>query len=101
MLETAAPRDETATAWDELRAHLDTRARSLSQEVRLYPGPIAACDVQLTHLLEQRSQAIAQAALAAASDPSLLGQLSNGDDPLGRELAKRLTALLAPQRRRA
>jgi hypothetical protein len=41
----------------EFKAYLEHLSRDLSEEVRLYPTPIARCDEQLTKLIEQRKQA--------------------------------------------
>jgi len=43
-----------------LEAVLARRAAALIDEVAHYPTPIARCDEQLTKLIEQRTQAIAQ-----------------------------------------
>jgi hypothetical protein len=43
-----------------LEAVLARRAAALMDEVARYPTPIARCDEQLTKLIEQRTQAVAQ-----------------------------------------
>ena len=44
-------------AWTALRAALEARCRALHEEVRSYPTPIARCDEQLTHVIDQRDMA--------------------------------------------
>ena len=67
---TSAPSAELSTreavfdAWSALRAHLARRAAQLNDEVRRYPTPIARCDEQLPHLLEQRRRAVRHQRLA-------------------------------------
>lgn len=51
-----------------LRKYLERQVQLLNEEVRHYPGPIARCDDQLTGLLEQRTNAIAQLQRLAALD---------------------------------
>lgn len=47
-----------SAAWAHLRACLEDQSAALSAEVRTYPTPIAACDEQLTELIERRSRVI-------------------------------------------
>ena len=42
--------------WDVLRNHLESSKRSILQEIRNYPPPIAACDQQFNYLLEERER---------------------------------------------
>lgn len=50
--------DSVAALCAALGAQLRVRAGVLAQEVRDYPTPIAACDEQLTDLLERRSRVL-------------------------------------------
>ena len=50
-----------------VRAYLERRRDALIEEVRHYPTPIARCDVQLSALLEARTEALALLALDDAS----------------------------------
>jgi hypothetical protein len=53
----ATARAEGAHApWTELEEHLENAKRSILAEIRHYPPPIAACDQQFNHLLEQRDR---------------------------------------------
>jgi hypothetical protein len=52
--------DPLFEAWGDLKRHLESRSRALTEEVRHYPTPIARCDEQLTKLLEQREHAVRQ-----------------------------------------
>ncbi len=45
-----------------LRAELETVRRALATEIHHYPTPIAACDAQFNHLLEQRTLVLAELA---------------------------------------
>lgn len=53
-----AARRRAEAAWSELRDHLEACTRAIREEVRRYPTPIAACDVQLTELIERRARAL-------------------------------------------
>jgi hypothetical protein len=44
--------------WIDLRDHLQRTGESLNLEIRSYPTPIAACDEQLTELLERRAMVL-------------------------------------------
>jgi len=46
--------DRIDDAWTALRSCLEVRSRELSDDVRLYPTPIARCDEQLTKAIEDR-----------------------------------------------
>jgi hypothetical protein len=52
--------DHLSIAWRALCRQLEDRGAQLLHEVSSYPTPIARCDLQLTHLLEQRDQAFAR-----------------------------------------
>jgi len=43
-----------------MNAWLERRIAALSEEIRLYPGPIARCDQQLSALLEERARLMSQ-----------------------------------------
>jgi hypothetical protein len=43
-----------------VRADLERRLEELSRQLRAYPTPIARCDEQLAHLLEERSGLVEQ-----------------------------------------
>src|SRR5438067_148059 len=47
--------DEVAALWSRIRDHLEYERRRIAQEIRAYPTPIAACDAQFNHLLEERA----------------------------------------------
>lgn len=55
-IDPAVPRAEAA--WFGLRAYLEARMQAIGAEVRGYPTPIAACDVQLSELIERRDRAL-------------------------------------------
>lgn len=41
-------------AWQRIRQHLEEEKQRIFQEIRCYPPPIPACDVQFNGLLEER-----------------------------------------------
>jgi len=45
---------------DQVKDQIELRIDGLSREIRDYPTPIARCDEQLTHLLEERAGLISQ-----------------------------------------
>lgn len=55
--------DDYTALRTEAQAALRAARRALAAELRSYPGPIAGCDAQYTHLLAERSRL--QSALAA------------------------------------
>ena len=61
----AAPQTQTESAlieaaWQRIRQHLEAEKQQIFQEIRHYPPPIPACDVQFNGLLAERA-AILQA----------------------------------------
>ena len=65
-----APARGAAADAQAIRAYLQRRRDALIEEVRHYPTPIARCDVQLSGLLEARTQALALLALDDAALPA-------------------------------
>jgi hypothetical protein len=60
----ATSRDETnrptepalaASVWDRIKAHLLDERHRIAEEIKNYPRPIPACDLQFNHLLERRA----------------------------------------------
>lgn len=43
-----------ASTWQEIKEYLEDKRRQIFDEIKNYPPPIAACDQQFNHLLEQR-----------------------------------------------
>ena len=43
-----------------MRRDLERRLEQLSAQIRHYPTPIARCDEQLAHLIEQRARVLEQ-----------------------------------------
>ena len=60
--------------WAELKDHLERARRSVLEEIRNYPPPIAACDQQFNHLLEQRERISAELGRLAAAREASAGQ---------------------------
>ncbi len=59
----------TDSDWDALRTRLVHLQEAVAAEIRAYPAPIPACDVQYDHLLERRAAlAEARARLDAARE---------------------------------
>ncbi len=44
------------SAWEAARARLQADKKRIDEEIRTYPRPIAACDVQFNYLLEERAR---------------------------------------------
>jgi hypothetical protein len=40
----------------EARPHLEVELKRIKEEIAGYPGPIAGCDAQFNHLLEERQR---------------------------------------------
>ena len=60
FLETGMPtikqRDIIQSAWDKIRAQLETERVRIYEVIVNYPPPIAACDQQFNYLLEERTR---------------------------------------------
>jgi hypothetical protein len=41
--------------WQRIRDHLESERQRIHEEIKEYPRPIPACDVQFNFLLEQRA----------------------------------------------
>ena len=46
---------DDAAAWGKLEALLEERRAAAEKAIREYPTPIAGCDAQFNHLLDQRA----------------------------------------------
>lgn len=44
------------TAWDRVKACLESERERLRAEIRAYPTPIPRCDAQFNHLIERRER---------------------------------------------
>ena len=59
-LETGMPTisrmDIIQSAWDKIRAQLETEKVRIYEAIGNYPPPIAACDQQFNYLLEERTR---------------------------------------------
>ena len=80
-----APARGAAADAQAIRAYLQRRRDALNEKERHYPTPIARCDVQLSGLLEARTQALALLALDDAALPAALAasrhRLNDPDAP--------------------
>ena len=47
--------DFVKSIWGRLRVHLESKKDRIYQEIKSYPTPIAGCDDQFNHLLEQQT----------------------------------------------
>jgi hypothetical protein len=66
-------------AWIQLQDHLEEVKSSILAEIRHYPPPIAGCDQQFNHLLEQRSRiarALGRVASIRQGDPATEADLA-------------------------
>jgi hypothetical protein len=41
--------------WKQIEAHLEAERQRIYDEIKTYPRPIPACDLQFNHLLEKRA----------------------------------------------
>ena len=76
------PRSDSTTieaAWQRIRQHLEAEKQQIFQEIRHYPPPIPACDVQFNGLLAERA-AILQ---ALGQVESILQQALTGEAAVG------------------
>jgi len=64
--------------WSRIRERLEKKQRRIYEEIREYPRPIAGCDAQFNHLLEERAN-ISQE-LARLNDA--IESCRRGGDPL-------------------
>lgn len=48
--------DLVKSIWKEIRTHLESERAQIYEEIRNYPPPIPACDLQFNHLLEERAR---------------------------------------------
>jgi hypothetical protein len=59
-LETGKPTieqmDALQSAWNKIRAQLETEKARIYEAIGNYPAPIAACDQQFNYLLEERTR---------------------------------------------
>jgi hypothetical protein len=87
--------DAAPSPWTALEDHLESTKRSILAEIRTYPPPIAACDQQFNHLLEQRDRiarelsrlaSMRRHGLTAASDTEALLAFINGADCIAPDL---------------
>ncbi len=46
---------QTNTIWQDIREQLAQQRQLVIDEIRHYPAPIPACDVQFNHLMQQRA----------------------------------------------
>ena len=60
--------ERVAEAWLALRQQIEMCCAELKEEVRTYPTPIAACDVQLTKLVEDCHMAFGWLRIAGELD---------------------------------
>jgi hypothetical protein len=47
--------EAVARLWSRIRDHLKSERRRIAREIREYPTPIAGCDAQFNHLLQERA----------------------------------------------
>lgn len=83
--------------WESARARLEGERLRIQQEITAYPTPIAGCDQQFSHLLEQRARLFQE--LARLRDAEAEGRKS-GDPGLAlREFVRSSHFLDEPTRR--
>jgi hypothetical protein len=50
------PSDFLESIWTKISSHLENEQERVYEEIKNYPRPIPACDVQFNYLLEQRAK---------------------------------------------
>jgi hypothetical protein len=48
------PTNRLDSIWKKIQVHLESQQNRIYEEIKNYPKPIPACDVQFNYLLEQR-----------------------------------------------
>lgn len=56
--------------WQDIHQHLQRQRDAIINEIRHYPPPIPACDVQFNYLLEQRTQIMREIKRLGHIDPA-------------------------------
>jgi len=78
-------RDVLDRMCEQVRVALEDRRKRTSREIHSYPSPIAGCDAQFNHLLEVRSNVLAEL--------QRLARINEADSSVG-EYAEALDAFL-------
>jgi hypothetical protein len=95
---------EVAILWSRIQNHLENERRRIYQEIRDYPTPIAACDAQFNHLLEERAsvcqelRCVREAIESDRRDANrleLLAELTRASRHLDEDLRRRIDSSLA------
>ena len=50
------PLDLVKSIWQEIRGQLELKKAQIYEEIKNYPPPIPACDVQFNYLIEERAR---------------------------------------------
>jgi hypothetical protein len=93
--------DETllATIWQRIQLQLEAEKQRIFQEIRHYPPPIPACDVQFNGLLEERAtilqelgrvNGIRKQSLSASEQIVLMDELIRSSRYLKSDLAENI-----------
>jgi hypothetical protein len=61
--------EHTDQTWQAIQQQLQRQRDTIIDEIRQYPAPIPACDVQFNHLLAQRDAILRECRLLARIDP--------------------------------
>lgn len=48
--------DLVKSIWQEIKGHLEHKKEQIYEEIKNYPPPIPACDVQFNYLIEERAR---------------------------------------------
>jgi hypothetical protein len=92
--------------WKQIRAHIEAERQKIHQEIKNYPRPIPACDLQFNHLLEKRAgicqdlDRMDEAARARAETDdtlTLLAELIRSFSCIGPEMKAKITSAVAPE----
>jgi len=96
--------DLVNAAWTQLRIQLESEKARIYQELGSYPSPIAACDQQFTHLLDEQRRILgelarlneAAASSLTAEDPARqLDDFIQSSSCIGAETAQTIRVYLS------
>jgi len=91
------------SAWQRISGHLENEKQRIHEEIKTYPRPIPACDVQFNYLLEQRTgisreldrmREVSEASLKGKDSIQLLEAFIRSSSHLDEEVKQRITFVL-------
>jgi hypothetical protein len=89
--------------WRQIGAHLEAERQRIYEEIKTYPRPIPACDLQFKHLLEKRAgifqeldrmDEMMRGALGIGLSLNIVAEFIRSSQYLGGEMKQRITSAL-------